>query len=64
MTPLREVRRNEAFVGSFNILDPLNYQHFRKVVNKEKKEQIERDESIYNPDFLDDITTDYPAGSW
>jgi radial spoke head protein 9 len=66
MTPLREVRRNEAFSGKSdnNFSDLTNYQHFRKVALKEKKEQLDRDEGIYNPDFLDEITTDYPAGAW
>jgi len=66
MTPMREVRRNEAFVGRNDeeIFTIGNYEHFRAVSTKEKKEQLDRDEGIYNPDFLDDICSDYPACSW
>ena len=38
--------------------------HFRPVLTKLKKEQLDRDEGIYNSSFLDDITTDLPVGSW
>lgn len=66
MTPLKEVRKNEGFKGlrgqaAFNIE---NYQHFRSVHSKEKREQIDRDEAIYNHQFLDDVVNDWPKGSW
>ena len=40
MTPIREVRRNEAFQGinDTSIFDLENYEHFRPVTKKEKKE--------------------------
>ncbi len=40
------------------------YQHFRQAVNKEKREQIDRDDAIYVDTFLDDITNDWPKGTW
>ena len=66
MTPMREVRRNEAFVGKNDstMFELENFEHFRRVFSKDKKELLERDEGIYNPDFLDDIKIDYPACSW
>lgn len=66
MTPLKEIRRNEAFKGLSKeegfVLE--SYQHFRKVHHKDKRDLIDRDEAIYNPTFLDDITLDYPKGTW
>jgi radial spoke head protein 9 len=66
MTPIKEVRRNDAFKGlsSQTAFQIESYQHFRKVVNRDKREQIDRDEGIYNHDFLDEIQTDYPKGAW
>eukprot|EP00347_Sterkiella_histriomuscorum_P001082 403373397 len=66
MTPTKEVRRNEAFRGlnSEQAFQIESYQHFRQVVNREKREQIDRDEGIYNHHFLDEIQTDYPKGAW
>lgn len=66
MTPLREVRRNEAFQGlsredAFN-LD--KYQHFRNVQQKAKRDQIERDEAVYNHGFLDELSQDLPRKCW
>lgn len=66
MTPIKEVRRNEAFRGLKKdqafLLD--SYLHFRRPVTKDKKEQLERDEAIYNHRFLDEIKEDLPKGSW
>jgi hypothetical protein len=66
MTPLREVRRNEAFKG-LNKDDAFcmeKYHHYRQVQQKEKRDQIERDEAIYNHNFLDSISGDHPLKSW
>lgn len=65
-TPIKEVRRNEAFQGlkkdqAFLIE---SYQHFRPSQNKEKREMIDRDDAIYHHAFLDDITFDWPQGTW
>lgn len=66
MTPIKEVRRNEAFRGlkKDSAFELSSYAHFRKPVTKDKKEQLERDEAIYNHGFMDDITEDWPKGSW
>lgn len=66
MTPIKEVRRNEAFKGlkkdqAFKLE---SYLHFRKPINKDRKEQLDRDEAIYNHNFLDEIASDLPQGSW
>lgn len=66
MTPIKEVRRNEAFRGlkKDQVFQLDSYMHFRKPITKDKKEQLERDEAIYNHRFLDELTTDLPQGSW
>jgi len=65
-TPLREVRRNEAFRGltKEEAFKPESYFHFRQVQQKEKREQIDRDDAVYNHDFLDEIQKDYPKNCW
>jgi radial spoke head protein 9 len=66
MTPLREIRRNEAFEGLYKeeafCLE--KYQHFRAVQQKSKRDQIDRDEAIYNHEFLDDLVSDLPKLAW
>ncbi len=66
MNPLREVRRNEGFKGlrgpSATSLD--NYVHFRGVLSKEKRDLIDRDEGIFNPQFLDLVSSDPLKGAW
>lgn len=57
---------NEAFRGlnkdeAFKLA---NYSHFRNVQQKEKKDGIEKDDCIFQKNFLDDITTDKPTGCW
>lgn len=66
MIPLKEVRRNEVFKGlkKDQAFDLSNYYHFRKVQNRDKKEQIEREDGVYNSSFLDEVSTDMPNGSW
>ena len=66
MTPLREVRRNEAFKGlkKDDVFAVEKYQHFRAVETKDKREQIERDEAVYNHNFLDDLSGDFPKHTW
>ena len=66
LTPLKEVRKNEAFRGlkkdqAFKLE---SYLHFRKPLTKEKKDLNDRDDAIYNNAFLDDLSTDLPSGTW
>jgi len=58
MTPIKEVRRNEAFKGlkKDNAFTLEAYQHFRKVIHREKRDKLDRDESVFNHDFLDEIS--------
>lgn len=65
-TPLREIRRNEAFRGlrADAAADLASYSHFRLPVHKDKVELNQRNEGIYNNDFLDSISGDLPKGTW
>jgi hypothetical protein len=66
MTPIHEVRENEAFKG-LSVENSSNlefYQHFRKVQQKDKRDQIDRDDAIFCHKFLDTISKDSPAGCW
>jgi radial spoke head protein 9 len=66
LTPLHEVRRNEAFTG-LSKEDAINlskYCHFRKVQFKDKVDQMERGDSVFRYDFLDVIDDDPIKGSW
>ena len=49
LTTAHEVHRNEAFKGlSISEIFKLNsYSHFRNVQQKEKKENLEKDDAIY-----------------
>ncbi len=66
LTPIHEVRRNNAFKGikMGELNDLKKYQHFRKVQTDEKKEFIERDDAIFYPNFLDSLDGDLPQGCW
>ena len=67
LTTSHEVARNEAFRGlsmpeAFNLS---SYSHFRNVQTKEKKDGLERDDAIFQRNFLDDVTADKPPhGVW
>lgn len=67
LTTTHEIARNEAFRGlsldqAFSIG---SYSHFRNVQSKEKKEGLEKDDIIFQPNFLDDISADRPPqASW
>ena len=67
LTTSHEVSRNEAFKGlsaseAFNLA---HYSHFRNVQNQEKKEALEKDDAIYQRNFLDDVSADRPpVGCW
>ena len=65
-TPLKETILNEAFRGltpdrAF-ALD--QWQHFRPVQQADKVGLMQRDESVYNHKFLDDISADFPKHCW
>jgi radial spoke head protein 9 len=65
-TPLKDTIKNEGFRGlsqekAFSIT---NWQHFRVIQQAEKTGLIQRDEAVYNNNFLDDISADFPKGSW
>ena len=67
LTTAHETARNEAFRGlSLDAAFSLgSYSHFRNVQTKEKKEGLEKDDVIYQPNFLDDISVDRPPhGVW
>ena len=66
MTPMHEVRRNEAFRGlkAGDAFDISNYVHFRAPQIKKNVDLNARREGIYNHDFLDNAGSDFPAGAW
>lgn len=66
LTPAHEVERNEAFQG-LSLEDCFKltaYSHFRNVQDKEKRENLEADDAIFNSNFLDDVAGDMPKGCW
>ena len=65
-TPMKEIRRNEAFKGlkASEAFCAENYSHFRNPVDKAKVELNNRNEGVYNHDFLDCVSDDLPVGSW
>ena len=58
--------RNEAFRGlpSQDIFKLNSYSHFRNAQQKEKKEALEKEDAIFQKNFLDDIMIDKPNGCW
>ena len=61
------MRRNEAFIAPSVIGDiGTNFVHFRYVESREKRDLIDRDEGIYNDQFLDGEieTKDFPQRQW
>ena len=66
MTALHEVHRNEAFSGlidgEFGNLE--FYSHFRNVQDQVKRENLEADDAVFQRNFLDDVVSDLPKGSW
>ena len=67
LTTAHEVARNESFKGlstaeAFNLQ---HYSHFRNVQHPDKKDGLEKDDAIYQRNFLDDVAADRPPhGSW
>jgi radial spoke head protein 9 len=66
MTPIHEVRRNEGFKGlrGASAWSLENYVHFRSVLCKKKRDLIDRDEGIFNNQFLDTLAQDSLKGAW
>lgn len=66
LTPLHEVRKNEAFKGLTheNAFSEESYLHFRSAQTKEKKDLNQKDDAIFRPDFLESIAQDDIRGSW
>lgn len=66
LTPLHEVRKNEAFKGlnEKNAFLEESYLHFRSAQTKEKKELNQKDDAIFRQDFLESIAQDDIKGSW
>ena len=66
MTEAHEVERNAAFRGlNCNDCFELNkYSHFRNCQDPEKKELLLKDDAVFQPDFLDEVSSDVPKGIW
>ena len=66
MTPTHEMRKNNEFEGiKADSLANLNsYSHFRKVMDQEKKDLIDREDALNDLNFLDPISKDFPKCSW
>lgn len=66
LTHSHEVERNVTFRGlnCTDCFDLNKYSHFRNVQNEVKKSLLQRDDAIFQPDFLDDVSSDRPLGMW
>lgn len=66
LTPLHEVRKNEAFKGLCKETAFLeeSYLHFRSAQTKEKRDLNQKDDAIFRQDFLESIAQDDIRGSW
>jgi len=66
LTEDHEVERNVAFRGLSmeHCFALTSYSHFRNVQNDEKKRLLLEDDAVYQTDFLDEVSTDLPAGMW
>ena len=66
MTENHEVERNVAFRGLSRdaCFDLTSYSHFRNVQDDAKKALLLQDDAVFQPDFLDEVSTDLPAGMW
>ena len=62
--PLNEVRRNEAFRGlkADKAFDISSYSHFRAPMGKDKVEMNQRQEGVYNNEFMDCASEGTPKG--
>ena len=66
LTPDHELQRNLYFKGlnKDESSCPEKYYHFRNVQEQEKKELLNRPDSVFHSDVLDSITNDLPKGAW
>ena len=67
LTTSHEVSRNEAFKGlpASEAFTLNHYSHFRNVQYPDKKDGLEKDDAIYQRNFLDDASADLPPfGCW
>ena len=66
MTTEHEVERNASFRGlNTDSAFQLNqYSHFRNCQDQTKKELLLKDDAVFQPDFLDEVSTDLPNGAW
>lgn len=66
MTESHEVERNVAFRGipRDRCFDLAFYSHFRNVQSDDKKELLLRDDAVFEPSFLDEVSQDLPKGTW
>lgn len=67
LTTSHEVARNEAFRGLplDQVFALQSYSNFRNVQNRDKKDGLEKDDAIFQSNFLDDLSADKPPhGSW
>ena len=65
-SPSQEIQKNDAFSGcSIQQLTDANcYMHLRACEQLDKKELAEREEDIFNHEFLDSAKCDLPNGCW
>lgn len=67
LTVVHEVSRNVSFKGlsADEAFKLSSYSHFRNVQTKDKKDGLEKDDAIYQRNFLDDVSSDKPPhGCW
>lgn len=66
MNECHEVERNVAFrgLGQDDCFALESYSHFRNVQDPEKLELLLRDDAVFQPDFLDEVSCDLPKGRW
>ena len=66
MTPVHQVKRNEAFKGlsQDQFLSLENYQHFRNVQTMTLKAELDKPSAPFNHRFLEPVLDDFPKGLW
>ena len=66
MTEKHEVRRNEAYAGlcSERAMKLCSYMHFRNVQTEEKKADLDKSNTPFVKNFLEEIVEDEPKGCW
>lgn len=66
LTEHHEVRRNNAFRGlsSEEAFSINSYFNFRNIRNPLKQAALQRDEAVFQQDFLDDASDSSLKGAW